>query len=158
MSENIDDLLGLPTLKFKRVKGDVGEAAKLPIYGSEGAACFDLHNAQGFTRIPPGQAKVIRIGLAVEIPSGMVMHIFSRSGHAFNHDVRLANGVAVIDADFRGELLVKLRNDGQKDFDIDMHDRVCQAKVEPCTRWAFEEVDELTATVRGENGGGSTGR
>lgn len=86
-------------------------AAVVPTYGTEGAACFDLYAVQPEAEIRVVDTATVRTGLAFEVPQGFVMLVFSRSGHGFKNDVRLANCVGVIDSDYRGELMVKLTND-----------------------------------------------
>lgn len=140
-------------LKMKRVR----PSAQVPKYQSEGAACFDLHVVQG-AQIPPGKACTLPTGWVVEIPDGHVMLVFSRSGHAFKHNVRLGNCVGVIDADYRGEIMVRLINDSiDQYFSIEAGDRVAQAMVMPVPQVQFEVTDELSETERGTSGFGSTG-
>lgn len=138
------------TLKVKKLHPD----ARLPVYGTDGAACFDL---AALSPAEIWEARIIRTGLSFEIPEGHVMLIFSRSGHGFKNDVRLANCVGVIDADYRGEVMVKLTNDSTTHFRVNAGDRIAQAIVIPFPRMAFEEVEELSSTERGEGGFGSTG-
>lgn len=135
----------------------------VPQYATEGAACFDLHaiieNDIGADAILPGCSYTFRTGLAVEVPDGHVLMIYSRSGHGFNHGVRLANGTGVVDADYRGELLVCLHNDNPKyPFVINDQDRIAQALILPVPRVTFEVSEQLSITDRGQGGFGSTGR
>lgn len=146
-------------LKVKKLLPD----AQLPVYGSDGAACFDLHAYMPDDpgqRVAGGQPLQIPTGLAFEIPEGFGMLIFSRSGHGFKSDVRLANCVGVIDHDYKGEVMVKLTNDGPEHCAIQVKhgDRVAQAALFAMPKVTFVEVDELTPTERGENGFGSTGQ
>ena len=91
--------------------------AKMPAYATAGAACFDLHAATVAgsqhlgSVVHEGYPITCETGLAFEIPQGNVMLIFGRSGHGFKDNVRLSNAVGVIDADFRGEVKVKLTCD-----------------------------------------------
>ena len=85
------------------------------------------------------------------------MLIYSRSGHGFKNDVRLANCVGVIDADYRGELMVKLTGDTYGQLTIKPGDRIAQAMLVPVMKVHFKEVQELSETVRGAGGFGSTG-
>lgn len=155
------DPVGNPVLRCKRVHPD----AIMPQYQTAGAACFDLHavivsdegRPQGVT-IASGWSYDFRIGLAFEVPAGWVMLVYSRSGHGFKRDTRLANCTGVIDSDFRGEMHVKLRNDGDTAFSVSHGDRIGQCLLLPAPQWKLVEVDELSATERGENGYGSTGR
>lgn len=126
-------------------------AASLPVYATEGAACFDIAAMEGGT-VPA----VFSTGLAFEVPEGHVMLVFSRSGHGFKNDVRLANCVGVIDSDYRGELKVKLAADGAP-MAVAPGDRIAQAMVLPVSQCEFVEVNELDETDRGQGGFGSTG-
>jgi dUTP pyrophosphatase len=145
-------------LKVKKLQPD----AQLPVYGSDGAACFDLHAYlpdHEWQTVSGGQPLVIPTGLAFEIPEGWAMEIYSRSGHGFKNDIRLANCVGIIDHDYIGEVMVKLTSDGPEHTGtpIKHGDRIAQAKLVPAPQVTFVEVDELTPTERGENGFGSTG-
>lgn len=148
-------------LKVRKLRDD----AQIPQYHSAGAACFDLHaidpqNGQhdGLIAIAPGRAATFRTGLAFEVPEGYVMLVFSRSGHGFKHDVRLANCVGVVDSDYRGEVEIRLKNDGKDRFDVCTGDRVAQAMLLPVPRVDLVEAEELSDTERGANGQGSTGK
>ena len=139
------------TLKVKRLD----PKAHIPEYATAGAACFDLHSIESggvaFTR-------VFKTGLAFEVPEDHVMLIFSRSGHGFKSNMRLANCVGVIDSDYRGEVQVKLTHDGDHALpQIFAGDRIAQAMVLPIQQVSFLEVEELSTTERGEGGFGSTG-
>jgi dUTP pyrophosphatase len=152
-------------LKIKKLHPD----AKLPTYGSEGAACFDLHacfnvpmlhavQTYGDGRTWPFKGhQTFNTGLAFEVPSGWVMLIFSRSGQGFGSNVRLANCVGVIDSDYRGEVMVKLTRDDGESHQVRNGDRIAQAMLVPVERVTFVEVDELSDTARGAGGLGSTG-
>jgi dUTP pyrophosphatase len=137
-------------------------AAILPGYATVGAACFDLHALiEGEDAKPVVSSLTVRTGLAFEIPPGCGMFIFSRSGHGFKHDVRLANCVGVIDSDYRGEVQVKLTADIGETDDVLMvqnGDRIAQAMIVQLPTIAFIEAEDLTETERGEGGFGSTGQ
>lgn len=136
--------------------------ARLPTYGTAGAACFDLYAVMDFpVEVYSGTSVTVNTGLAFEIPEGFVMLVYSRSGHGFNSDVRLSNCVGVIDSDYRGELKVKMRRDGNDWIDpfvINHGDRIAQGMLMPVQQVQFEQVDELSDTQRGEGGIGSTGK
>lgn len=127
-----------------------------PVYMTKGSACFDLHSVEKVT-IEPGQQVTIKTGLVFELPEGSVMFLFSRSGHAAKHGVRLANCVGVIDSDYRGEVCVMLRNDSDKMVVINAQDRIAQALVMPIAPVELAYVDIVSDTERGANGFGSTG-
>ena len=131
--------------------------AIIPIYATPGSACFDLHSLTEAV-IRPGEAAILRTGLRFEIPEGWKMLVFSRSGHGFKYDVSLSNSVGVIDSDYVGEVLVKLRNDSEETFDVRVADRVAQAEVVPAWQHSFEVVDAIKETERGIRGFGSTGK
>lgn len=136
----------------------LNEAAKTPVYSTDGAACFDLHST-GKLIIGPGRSGVTGTGLSFEIPAGFVMLIFSRSGHGFKNGVRLSNCVGVIDSDYRGEVKVKLHNDDQHEtFTAEAGERVAQGIILPFLQMQFVETDDLSETKRGEAGFGSTGK
>lgn len=139
-----------------RVKKLVAEAI-IPQYATPGAACFDLHSlTEGI--VTAGAPLICDTGLAFEIPEGHVMLIYSRSGHGFKNDTRLSNCTGVIDADYRGEVKVKLAKDSLGGIlNVSKGDRIAQAMVIPVDRVAFEEVTDLSETERGTGGFGSTG-
>jgi len=135
-------------------------SAILPTYATAGAACFDIYADGGVLIHQNSSSAIVSTGLAFEIPEGYVMEIYSRSGHGFNNDIRLANCVGIIDSDYRGELFVKLKLDdsGYDDvFVVNYGDRIAQAKIVPVERAVFNVVDKLNETERGEKGLGSTG-
>lgn len=139
-----------------KVKKLVAEAT-IPQYATAGAACFDLHSLTEGTASKEAPL-ICDTGLAFEIPEGHVMLIYSRSGHGFKNDTRLSNCVGVIDADYRGEVKVKLAKDSLGGvLNVTKGDRIAQAMVVPVDKVTFEEVDELGSTERGQGGFGSTG-
>ena len=135
--------------------------AIVPKYATDGAACFDLHaiTEKPMEILGPNESIVVRTGLAFEIPPGHVLMVFSRSGHGFKHGVRLANGTGIVDADYRGEVLVCLHNDNPDDaFVINHGDRIAQAMAVPVPRVTFNVVEQLSLTERGAGGFGSSGK
>lgn len=145
-------------IKIKKTRPD----AVVPQYATPGAACFDLHALlfdTTFTdavEVVRGSPQVFKTGLAFEIPKDHVMLVFSRSGHGFKYNTRLANCIGVIDADYRGEVMVKLTCD-TGGMVVKHLDRIAQAMVIPVDSCTFVEVDELSDTERGDGGMGSTG-
>lgn len=137
------------------------DTAILPAFATAGAACFDLHadlkSEDGCEQIIFSYEHVFRTGLAFDIPKGYALMVYSRSGHGFKNDVRLANCVGVIDSDYTGEVKVKLTIDHDGSFTVSHGDRIAQAMLikVPCVQ--LVEVDELKTTERGVNGFGSTG-
>lgn len=144
-----------PRMDVKRLHDD----ATLPKYQTAGAACFDLHAVLSEpVRATHQRPVIIPTGLAFEVPAGFVMLVYSRSGHGFFSDTRLANCVGVIDSDYRGEVRVKLASDARHNgLNINHGDRIAQAMLVPVAQWELVEVDELSTTARGYGGYGSTG-
>ena len=142
-------------LKFKQLDNE----AKLPTFATEGSACFDLCAIDGY-EIPPNGIGNIATGLAVEIPESYCMQVFPRSGNAFKHRINLINNVGIIDFDYRGEIRVGLfNNDPYKYFRVNKGDRIAQAMLVSLVTYEMElVVEELSNTVRGEGGFGSTGK
>lgn len=125
--------------------------AVIPTRGSEQAAGFDL------TAISR-EGDLFRTGLAFDIPDGYVMLVFSRSGHGFKENTRLANCVGVVDSDYTGEVLVKLTRDDGLPMWVRPGDRVAQAVFLRLPKIEMIETDNLKETKRGSNGLGSTGK
>lgn len=142
--------LGLGQVVVKVMGGDV------PAPATEGAACFDIRASEDQV-VAVGTRRAIGTGLSFEIPPGFAMLVFSRSGHGFKLGVSLANCVGVIDSDYRGELLVCLRNDGDQVLRINKGDRIAQAMVLPVPAVHLVLANSLGDTARGINGIGSTG-
>lgn len=142
-------------VKIKKIHPE----AKVPVYGSAGAACFDLYAASIIgTESETDRTVLYGTGLQFEVPEGHVMMIYSRSGHGFKHGITLANSTGVIDADYRGEVMVKLT---KRDTSIHgmpaVGERIAQAMIIPVEKVVFDEVGELSDTKRGAGGFGSTG-
>lgn len=142
-------------IKIKRLT----ETAKLPVYSSDGAGCFDFFADLFGVGIALLKGSVsISLGVSVEIPKNHVLLLYSRSGHGFKHGVRLVNCVGVIDSDYRGELKAALHIDREGKMPIEHGDRICQGMIIPIPHVKFVEVSELSETERGAGGFGSTGK
>ncbi|MFI3313188.1 MAG: dUTP diphosphatase [Eubacteriales bacterium] len=134
------------------------EKATLPIYGSEFAAGADLCAClETAVTIEAGETAFIHTGLAMEISMGYGGFVYARSGMACKRGLSPANKVGVIDADYRGEVMVALYNHGTTAQTIEHGDRIAQLVVAPFLKVAFTEAEELSNTVRGAGGFGSTG-
>lgn len=135
------------------------ENAIIPTRGSKQAAGVDLYACiDSPVIITPHETIKIGTGLAIELPHGYFGGIFARSGLATNHGLRLANCVAVIDEDYRGEWIIPLHNDTDIPQTINPMERIAQLVVMPYLPVEFTEVDELSDTDRGNGGFGSTGK
>lgn len=134
------------------------EKAIIPKYGTEYSAGFDLYSVSDEEIIIKAHETVlVKTGLAMEIPVGYAGFIFARSGLATKKGLAPANKVGVVDADYRGEVMVALHNHTNEDKTIDAHERIAQMVIMPFASVNFIEVDELSDTVRGAGGFGSTG-
>ena len=134
------------------------ERAKMPTYGSPYAAGADLYAVtDGEVTVMPGETKFIGTGIAVELPEGTVGLVYARSGMACKKGLAPANKVGVIDCDYRGEIKVALHNHGTEPQTFGAGERIAQMVVAPYIPVEYEEVDELSDTVRGAGGFGSTG-
>ncbi|MEL7319097.1 MAG: dUTP diphosphatase [Pseudomonadota bacterium] len=133
-----------------------GADLPLPAYATDGAAGTDVVSAENVT-IEPGARHAVATGLSMAIPHGYEIQVRPRSGLAFKHGITVTNTPGTIDSDYRGELKVLLINHGAQAFDIARGDRVAQLVLAPVVQAAWDEVEELDATARGEGGFGSTG-
>ena len=131
--------------------------AILPQYGSADAAGADLCSIEEIT-IAPGETKLVHTGLAMAIPQGYGGFIFARSGLATKRGLAPANKVGVVDADYRGEVMVALYNQGSTEQTILKGERIAQMVFLPCPQATLELCDSLEETERGNGGFGSTGR
>lgn len=132
--------------------------AVIPTYGSDFSAGADLYSAQDSFTIAPGETHLVHTGLALEIPVGYGGFIYARSGLATKKGLAPANKVGVIDADYRGEVMVSLFNHSDKIQCVEQGERIAQLVIAPFLKAEFSEADELSQTLRGEGGFGSTGK
>ena len=141
-------------IKIKKLN----ENATIPTYGSLYAAGADLYACiEEDTVIKSGETKLIKTGLAIELPIGYAAFIYARSGLASKRGLAPANKVGVIDCDYRGEIMVALHTHSQTEQTVSKGERVAQMVIAPYITAEFEEADELSDTARGDGGFGSTG-
>ncbi len=132
--------------------------AALPSFGSDWAAGADLRVClDAPLTIEPGQTVMLHTGLALEIPAGYAGLVYARSGLAAKRDLAPANKVGVVDADYRGELMIAMHNHGAVPQTIEHGERVAQLVITPFLAVDYEAADELSDTARGAGGFGSTG-
>ena len=142
-------------VNFKKLN----EKATVPTYGTEysaGADLYSLHDEN--ITVEPHKTVLVHTGIAMEIPEGYCGLIFARSGLASKRGLAPANKVGVIDADYRGEIMVALHNHSDESAKVEGGERVAQLAIVPFLKADFFEVSELSETVRGEGGFGSTGK
>ena len=137
----------------------VNKNAIIPTKGSRGAAAYDLYACldEEYVDIGPESSAFISTGIALAIPEGYWGGIYARSGLACKQGLRPANCVGVVDADYRGEVIVCLYNDSHEVKTIYNGDRIAQLIIAPCMDCEFTEVDDLDKTDREAGGFGSTG-
>ncbi len=135
----------------------LSENATIPTYASPYSAGADLYSAMDEVTIAPHTTTLIKTGLALEIPVGFAGLIYARSGLASKRGLAPANKVGVIDCDYRGEVMVALHNHTNEPKTVAKGERIAQLVITPYVVADFEEADELSETVRGEGGFGSTG-
>ena len=144
----------MPTVNIKKLR----ENAVIPTYGSQFAAGADLYAClEEDLTINPSETVLVPTGIAAEIPVGFAGLIYARSGIASKRGLAPANKVGVVDADYRGEIMVALHNHSDKPQSIAKDERIAQLVIAPFLSVDFNEVDELEDTVRGAGGFGSTG-
>lgn len=132
--------------------------ATLPTYSSPGAAGADLYALlDGPLTIAPGETALVHTGLAMAIPEGWGGFLFARSGLATKTGLAPANKVGVIDADYRGEVLVALHNHSHTPAEIRPNQRIAQLVLLPTPTANFPEHPTLPPTPRNTGGFGSTG-
>lgn len=138
------------------------ENAKIPTYGSEFAAGADLyaaiHNEENKVEILPGETAFIDTGIVMEIPNGYVGLIYARSGLACKQGLAPANKVGVIDSDYRGNIMVALYNQSNEVRTVSEGDRIAQIIIQPVEQFGFKVKENLSDTVRGNGGFGSSGK
>lgn len=135
------------------------ERAVTPTYGSEysvGADLYALLDAP--VEIGAHETCFIHTGISAEIPEGYCGLVFARSSMGAKRGLAPANKVGVIDADYRGEIMVALHNHSETAATVEHGERVAQLAIVPFLKVEFEECDELSNTVRGAGGFGSTGK
>ena len=136
------------------------ERAKVPAYATPGSAAADLCAVldEPLT-LEPMQRALVPTGLAIELPGPQcVALVYARSGLSIKHGLCMANGVGVVDSDYRGELKVPMINLGTEAYTIQPGERVAQLCIAPVYTAAFARADALGDTARGQGGFGSTGK
>ena len=132
---------------------------KLPSYKTLGASGMDI---MAFIQKPiylePNHSVLVPTGISLSIPKNLEIQVRPRSGLAINSSIGVLNTPGTIDSDYRGEIKVILFNYGKDNFEIKNNDRIAQIVLAPIEKIEFEEVNELSDTLRGKGGFGSTGK
>ena len=145
-----------PTVKYKKLD----PRAQVPAYATPGAAAADLCALlDAPLTLAPMQRALIPTGLAIELPdAGCVALVYARSGLSIKHGLCMANGVGVIDSDYRGELRVPMVNLSTESYTVQPGERVAQLCIAPVWQANFAPAEELSDSRRGAGGFGSTGK
>lgn len=138
-------------LKVKKLNPE----AKLPTYNYEGDAGMDLYADETVT-VNPGEIGRIKSGIAVEIPNGYVGLCWDKSGKSINHGIKVLAGV--IDCGFRGELVMGVINLSKDPYVFEKGHKVMQMLIQKVEYAQIEEVENLSESIRGEKGFGSSGK
>jgi len=143
----------------------VDDRATIPAYSREGDGCFDLTCVEGGV-VPAKGSAIVSTGLSMEmididdcfdvVKENFVLRVYPRSGLGFKFDIFIHIGT--IDANYRGEIKIKLFNFGDTDYNFNTGDRLAQCCVEEVPAVIHKEVKELSGSNRGENGFGSSGK
>ena len=144
------------TVKYKVLDS----RARTPAYATSGSAAADLCAVldEPLT-VQPMERVLVPTGLAIELPdAGCVALVYARSGLSIKHGLCMANGVGVVDSDYRGELKVPMINLGTEPYTIASGERVAQLCIAPVWQAAFVPAATLNETERGAGGFGSTGK
>lgn len=150
--------------EVKILDSRIGKEIPLPTYATNGSAGMDLRACLDTSiSISPGETVLIPTGISIYIQDpGLAATILPRSGLGHKHGIVLGNLVGLIDSDYQGPLMVSLWNRGDKEFNIEIGDRIAQLVIVPIVQTEFEIVNEFTASAseanqRGEGGFGHTG-
>ena len=136
----------------------LNDKAIIPTYGTKYSAGADLSACMdGAITIQPGETVLVKTGVAMAIPEGFAGLVYARSGLATKKGLAPANKVGVIDADYRGEIMVPLHNHSRIPVEIEHGERIAQMIITPFLTAEYMLTDELDETERGEGGFGSTG-
>ena len=142
-------------LPVKKIKPN----AKLPVRITAGSVGFDIAACLNTdVVIGPGETQMIGSGLAIALEPGYAAFIYARSGLGIKRGIIPANCVGVIDSDYRGEIIVGLKNTSAEPFSIGDGDRIAQMIIAKCELPELIFCDDLDDTKRGDGGFGSTGQ
>ncbi|WP_245582594.1 dUTP diphosphatase [Oceanobacter kriegii] len=148
-------------MQFKILDDRLGNSIPLPEYATPGSAGLDLRACieEDSITIEPGQTVLIPTGMAIYIEDpGLAAMILPRSGLGHKHGIVLGNLVGLIDSDYQGQLMVSCWNRGSEAFTLNFGERLAQLVLVPVVQAQFQQVEEFTATERGEGGFGHSGR
>lgn len=131
-----------------------------PLQGSKYAAGFDLYAdlvGERYITLVPGEVRKISTGIGIALPEGTFGAIYARSGLATKKGLIPANAVGVIDSDYRGPVIVALKNTSDEMQVVENGERIAQLIVQPYINVKFNEVESIGTTARADGGFGSSG-
>lgn len=134
----------------------INKDARLPFQANKGDAGLDLFSVEEKI-LEPGEAKLIKTGIKIELPEGTEAQVRPRSGLALKHSVTVLNSPGTIDEGYRGELGVILINHGKEQFRIEKQMRIAQLVIASVAKINLIQSEQLSDTIRGEGGFGSSG-
>jgi len=146
-------------IQLKVLDKRIGNEIPLPEHATQGSAGMDLRACIDKTLVlKPGDTELIPTGIAIHISDpSLAATILPRSGLGHKHGIVLGNLVGLIDSDYQGQLFVSCWNRGQKEFTIEIGDRIAQLVFLPVVQVDFDEVDEFDDSDRGAGGFGHSG-
>ena len=147
-------------IELKILDKRLGDTIPLPEYATDGSAGLDMRACiDEAIIIKPGETELIPTGLAIHIADpSLASVLLPRSGLGHKHGIVLGNLVGLIDSDYQGQVFVSCWNRGNKDFTINVGERIAQMVFIPVVQASFEIVDEFDQSQRGDGGFGHTGR
>ena len=132
--------------------------AKLPERQTDGSVGYDISAClDNEVTVVQGETKKIGSGFAIALEPGYAAFIYARSGLGINFGIVPANCVGVIDSDYRGEVIVGLKNTSNEIYTVKNGDRIAQMVISKCEMPEVILCDDLEETIRGAGGFGSTG-
>lgn len=147
------DAFTLPLVKFIKLDEDAVE----PVRAKDGDVGYDAVSIMDM-EIFPNETKMIKTGIAVELPPNTEMQVRARSGLAKNHSIIVTNGPGTIDTGYRGPCNVLLTNVGKEKYTVSKGDKIAQFLVTTKLPYTFKKSESLSESDRGEGGFGHTGK
>ena len=145
-----------PRIRFRRLESNPD--LPLPARATPHAAGYDIRSAEDAVTLQPGEIRLVGTGLVMELPEGIECQVRPRSGLALRHGVTLPNSPGTIDPDYRGELRIIMQNLGPAPVTLARGERIAQLVFARFEAPEVEEAEEVSETLRGAGGFGSTGR
>ncbi|HEX4242164.1 MAG TPA: dUTP diphosphatase [Steroidobacteraceae bacterium] len=149
-----------PRIQLRILDPRVGRQFALPTHATAGSAGMDLRAClDAPLTLAPGSTELIPTGISIHIADpGLAAMLLPRSGLGHKHGIVLGNLVGLIDSDYQGPLMVSVWNRGDTAFVVNPGDRIAQMVFVPVVQAAFEVVEDFTASARGVDGFGSSGK